>query len=66
MRHDGRQNDRGAWGDTLPTDAESRWNALAGRYEAIIAKHPKAKAFNTHNPLSVLLGAVFSTLSGQS
>ncbi len=41
----GGKNDRGAWGpDTAPS---ARWCGLRDRYEVIIDKHPKAKAYNT-------------------
>ena len=48
----GGKNDRGAWGlDTPPT---SRWGWLHDRYGAIVAKHPKAKAFNTSRHMGTL------------
>ncbi len=47
----GGANDRGAWGgNTQP----QRWAGLHDRYEAIVAKHPKAKAFNTLRHMGTL------------
>ncbi len=48
----GGANDRGAWGNDLP--APTRWAGLHDRYETIIAKHPKAKAFNTFRHMGTL------------
>ena len=50
----GGRNDRGGWGDKLPDAHAARWNSLQGRYAAIIAKHPKAKAFNTSAHMGTL------------
>lgn len=50
----GGRNDRGGWGDKLPDAHAARWTALQGRYEEIIAKHPKAKAFNTSSHMGTL------------
>jgi len=41
----GGKNDRGAWHD-VPEAVAARWAVLADRYNAIIAKHPKAASFN--------------------
>lgn len=49
----GGKNDRGAWGN-LPIEAISRWRDLVGRYEIIVEKHPKAKAFNTARHMGTL------------
>ncbi len=49
----GGANDRGAWGE-LPPEAEERWAPLADRYAAIIAKHPKAKAYNSARHVGTL------------
>jgi len=45
--------DRGAWGD-LPATVSTRWAALDARYQAIIAKHPKASSFNSARHLGSL------------
>ena len=50
----GGRNDRGGWGDKLPQGHAARWAALQGRYDAIIAKHPQAKAFNTSSHMGTL------------
>ena len=49
----GGANDRGGWGD-IPAHVEARWREHFGRYEQIIAKHPKAKAYNTAKHLGTL------------
>lgn len=50
----GGKNDRGGWGD-IPEYTGVMWdNALKHGYERIIAKHPKAKAFNTISHLGTL------------
>lgn len=49
----GGKNDRGAWGE-LPTAYEARWAALWPRYEVILAKHPKARAYNSDRHLGTL------------
>jgi tRNA-splicing ligase RtcB len=49
----GGANDRGAWGE-LPPEAENRWQPLAERYAAILAKHPKAKAYNSARHIGTL------------
>jgi len=49
----GGANDRGAWHD-LPNEAANRWAPLADRYDAIIAKHPKAKAYNSARHIGTL------------
>ena len=51
----GRVNDKGSW-DNLPKGHELRWSKLVTEYEEIIAKHPKAKAFNTLNHMGTLGG----------
>lgn len=50
----GGKSDRGAWGDQLPENAANRWVSLAERYDAILEKHPKAKAFNTYQHMGTL------------
>lgn len=49
----GGKNDRGAWGE-LPDAYEGRWAPLCPRYEAILAKHPKARAYNSDRHLGTL------------
>lgn len=49
----GGANDRGAWHD-LPAQSVDRWSPLGARYEAIIAKHPKAKAYNSARHIGTL------------
>lgn len=49
----GGANDRGAWKD-LPDEAANRWETLGPRYDAIIAKHPKAKAYNSARHIGTL------------
>lgn len=51
--NDGRVGDRGAWAN-VPNSALNRWTAIADRYDAIIAKHPKAKSQNGINHLGTL------------
>jgi tRNA-splicing ligase RtcB (3'-phosphate/5'-hydroxy nucleic acid ligase) len=46
-------NDRGAWGE-LPEESANRWAPLAEGYAAIIAKHPKAKAYNSARHIGTL------------
>ncbi len=47
----GRANDRGAWGGNIQPQ---RWTGLQDRYQTIIEKHPKAKAFNTFRHMGTL------------
>lgn len=49
----GGKNDRGSFGE-LPDEHLKRWRSLVGRYNAIIAKHPKAKGYNHRNHLGTL------------
>jgi tRNA-splicing ligase RtcB len=49
----GGANDRGAWHD-IPAESVGRYTPLAARYDAIIAKHPKAKAYNSARHLGTL------------
>ncbi len=49
----GGKNDRGAWNE-MPKSAEDRWAALAGRYDAITEKHPKALSHNNSRHLGTL------------
>lgn len=49
----GGRNDRGAWGEINNTNSAC-WASLKEGYEAIIEKHPKAKAYNTVNHLGTL------------
>jgi tRNA-splicing ligase RtcB len=51
--NDGGVGDRGAWGN-LPGYHGEVWNSLSARYDAIIEKHPLAKARNTANHLGTL------------
>lgn len=46
-------NDRGAWGD-IPKEAVGRWTPLASRYDAIVAKHPKVKGYNSARHIGTL------------
>ena len=45
--------DKGAW-NTLPKHIENHWTSLMSRYEAIIDKHPKARAGNTFQHMGTL------------
>lgn len=49
----GGANDRGAWGE-LPAESVVRYAPLAARYDALVAKHPKAKAYNSARHLGTL------------
>ncbi|MEE8172298.1 MAG: RtcB family protein [Alphaproteobacteria bacterium] len=49
----GGSNDRGAWGEP-PADAVDGWLGLAKEYDALIEKHPKAKARNTSRHMGTL------------
>ena len=49
----GGKNDRGAWGD-IPSSAGAQWKLLNDEYDEIIARHPKAKAFNTARHMGTL------------
>lgn len=49
----GGRNDRGAFGK-MPVGHDIRWGKLNSRYNDIVAKHPKAKGFNTWNHLGTL------------
>ena len=50
----GGKNDRGGWG-VLPKSFEDQWSDLfRDPYESIVAKHPKAKAYNTARHLGTL------------
>lgn len=49
----GGRNDRGAF-SALPDGHHSRWMALSDRYDAIVAKHPKAEGYNNYNHLGTL------------
>ena len=51
----GGKNDVGGF-RVLPACHESRWLGLESRYKSIIAKHPKAKAFNVSNHMGTLGG----------
>lgn len=48
----GGANDRGAWGRDAPVPLPWQW--LSNRYEAIVTKHPKAKAYNTFRHMGTL------------
>jgi len=45
--------DRGAWGDP-PINVSAAWGKLQGRYQAILDKHPKARAMSTRRQLGTL------------
>lgn len=49
----GGKNDRGSFGE-LPDGHMAKWKALQSRYDAIIAKHPKAQGYNHYNHLGTL------------
>lgn len=49
----GGRNDRGSFGE-LPDGHMARWKSLESRYDAIIAKHPKAQGYNHYNHLGTL------------
>ena len=49
----GGRGDRGAWHNVPEAQAQA-WSAMAAEYDAIIEKHPRAKAFNTANHLGSL------------
>lgn len=51
--NNGGAGDRGAWGN-LPGLHGNVWDDLSARYDAIIEKHPLAKARNTANHLGTL------------
>jgi tRNA-splicing ligase RtcB len=46
-------NDRGAWGE-IPKAALDRWKPLEAGYNAIVAKHPKAKGHNSVRHIGTL------------
>lgn len=48
----GKSGDIGGWSEDFPH--ADRWMGLEGRYNSIIEKHPKAKAFNTWNHMGTL------------
>jgi tRNA-splicing ligase RtcB len=50
----GGKNDNGGWGDKPSFEAGHAWRKLLHRYAAIVAKHPKAKAFNTASHMGTL------------
>ena len=49
----GGRGDRGAWHNVPEAQAQA-WSMMAAEYDAIIEKHPRAKAFNTANHLGSL------------
>ena len=49
----GGRGDSGAWHNVPEAQAQA-WSAMAAEYDAIIEKHPRAKAFNTANHLGSL------------
>lgn len=51
--NNGGAGDRGGW-DDIPRSSGERWRSLESRYADIIAKHPKAKAFNTISHMGTL------------
>lgn len=50
----GGKNDAGGWLGNIPQSHAQRWNSLSDRYDEILLKHPKAKAFNTDNHMGTL------------
>lgn len=52
----GGKNDRGGWGSesNMPEPARNRWGWLKLNYNAILEKHPKARAFNTYQHMGTL------------
>lgn len=50
--NNGRANDRGSWGPDTPF--QPGWIKMREAYDAIIAKHPKAKAYNTYQHMGTL------------
>ena len=46
---------KGSWGNT-PDSVRTRWGALAGRHDAIIAKYPRLKNKEPHKQLGTLGG----------
>ncbi len=50
----GGKNDRGAWGAGSSPATLNSWTLLDAKYSEIIAKHPKAKAFNTTRHMGTL------------
>jgi len=50
----GRAADVGGYSNTSDSPHLHRWAKLGGRYNMIIAKHPKAKAYNTWNHMGTL------------
>jgi len=51
----GGRNDKGGWGE-LPQNVKGTWEHLKNRYEGIIEKYPKAKAYNNVGHLGTLGG----------
>ena len=51
----GGKNDVGGFSD-LPDIHAAKWATLASRYESIITRHPKAKAYNTSGHMGTLGG----------
>lgn len=51
----GGRNDKGAW-QNIPEAPLGRWKTLEAEYEAIVAKHPKARAYNTAQHMGSLGG----------
>lgn len=49
----GGRNDKGSYQKTTDSN-EKRWLSLDYRYESILTKHPKAKAFNTYQHMGTL------------
>ena len=49
----GGPNDRGAFRE-LPVSHANRWHGLVAGYEAIVAKHPKAKGYNAEKHVGTL------------
>tara|TARA_B100002049_G_scaffold223617_1_gene194322 strand:+ start:20053 stop:21273 length:1221 start_codon:yes stop_codon:yes gene_type:complete len=51
--NNGAKGDKGAW-SRLPSSHERHWVALKDRYDAILNKHPKVKAYNTYQHMGTL------------
>jgi len=52
--NNGQKGDRGAFSTQRTLSHAMRWDALASRYNTILEKHPKAKAFNTWQHMGTL------------
>jgi len=52
--NNGGAGDKGGWVNTPPVEAHSAWGKLRFDYEGIIAKHPKARGYNTWQHMGTL------------